>query len=413
MPGGLGTLDELFEAATLIQCRKIGPFPLILMGSKFWKGMREWGQDMMKEGVFARDEIGFGYVTDSPREAADLIRHGRGRFVTSPASARNSPPCATALTVRCHLSNSGAVARVYDLVMTHRLDADDLFIHRIQQGCAERGLNFFLIEPLWVAEFFENYRRGHVWARVLLNMHSEHHLPEEIYHRLIRQVADKGTQVIDPPETALAAFDKARLHGRMIGAGLNVPHTLIIPADRVAGWTLSDADREFLGTPFVVKPSLGYGRKGVILEARSEADLRRSAAAWPNPHYLLQRRVVPRQLNGAPAYFRVYYVFGSVWLAWWNCYTDLYRMVTGAEMDQHVLWPLESIVHRIAGLTGMKYFSSEVALTEANEFVVIDYVNDQCHMLSQRAHPHIGVPDELVRAVADRLVEATQQMIRP
>jgi uncharacterized protein (TIGR00730 family) len=74
MPGGLGTLDELFEAATLIQCRKIGPFPLILMGAKFWKGMREWGQEMMKEGVFARDEIGFGYVTDSPQEAVDLVR---------------------------------------------------------------------------------------------------------------------------------------------------------------------------------------------------------------------------------------------------------------------------------------------------------------------------------------------------
>jgi len=73
MPGGLGTLDELFEAATLIQCRKIGPFPLILMGSSFWRGLRQWGQQMMKAGVFARDEIGFGYVTDSPKEAVDLI----------------------------------------------------------------------------------------------------------------------------------------------------------------------------------------------------------------------------------------------------------------------------------------------------------------------------------------------------
>lgn len=73
MPGGLGTLDELFEAATLIQCRKIGPFPLILMGEKFWRGLREWGQSMMKEGVFARDEIGFGYVTDSPRQAVELV----------------------------------------------------------------------------------------------------------------------------------------------------------------------------------------------------------------------------------------------------------------------------------------------------------------------------------------------------
>ena len=76
MPGGLGTLDELFEAATLIQCGKIGPFPLILMGKTFWDGMREWAQYMMAEGVFARDEIGFGYVTDSPKEAVDLIIRG-------------------------------------------------------------------------------------------------------------------------------------------------------------------------------------------------------------------------------------------------------------------------------------------------------------------------------------------------
>jgi hypothetical protein len=76
MPGGLGTLDELFEAATLIQCQKIGPFPLILMGEKFWDGMRKWGQFMMKQGVFAQEEIGFGRITDSPTEAVDLIVRG-------------------------------------------------------------------------------------------------------------------------------------------------------------------------------------------------------------------------------------------------------------------------------------------------------------------------------------------------
>lgn len=76
MPGGLGTLDELFEAATLIQCGKIGPFPLILMGEKFWEGMRQWAQFMMAEGVFARNEIGFGYITDSPKQAVDMILRG-------------------------------------------------------------------------------------------------------------------------------------------------------------------------------------------------------------------------------------------------------------------------------------------------------------------------------------------------
>jgi uncharacterized protein (TIGR00730 family) len=73
MPGGLGTLDELFEAATLIQCRKIGPFPVILMGRKFWKGLQKWSEHMVEQGVFNRNELGFGRVTDSPQEAVQLI----------------------------------------------------------------------------------------------------------------------------------------------------------------------------------------------------------------------------------------------------------------------------------------------------------------------------------------------------
>ncbi len=76
MPGGLGTLDEMFEAATLIQCEKIGPFPLVLMGSEFWDGFRRWGEYMIKQGVFAGKEIGFGRITDSPQEAVDLILRG-------------------------------------------------------------------------------------------------------------------------------------------------------------------------------------------------------------------------------------------------------------------------------------------------------------------------------------------------
>jgi uncharacterized protein (TIGR00730 family) len=73
MPGGLGTLDELFEAATLIQCRKVGPFPLVLVGTRFWDGLRRFGHFMVKQGVFDADELGFGYATDSPRDAVDRI----------------------------------------------------------------------------------------------------------------------------------------------------------------------------------------------------------------------------------------------------------------------------------------------------------------------------------------------------
>lgn len=304
------------------------------------------------------------------------------------------------------------MTRVYDLAMTHQLDADDLFIHCVQRHCAEARLNFFLVEPLWVEPFFQALSRGAVWTKVLLNLHSEHHRPDEIYHRLIRLAADRGIRVIDPPDRAIEAFDKARLHPRLGGAGIRTPFTIIVPAAARAGFRLAAADRAALGMPFVIKPALGYGRRGVILDASSEADLERCAAAWPDGHYLLQRRIEPRWIRGEPAYFRAFYVFGTAWCCWWNCHTHRYRMTTPEERLEHGLDRVETIVRQIAALTGMDLFSSEIARTEADEFVVIDYVNDQCHMLSQSASPDIGVPDELIQNIARRLVEAVLGMVR-
>jgi hypothetical protein len=305
------------------------------------------------------------------------------------------------------------VTRIYDLVMTHKLDTDDYFIHCIQRLCAEARLNFFLVEPAWVESFFDYLKQGKVWPRWLLNMHSEHHQPDDIFHRLINLAAEKNTQVIDPPERARAAFDKARLHPRLVNAGLPVPWTLVVPRDRPEGWQFNAEERAALGVPFVIKPAMGYGRKGLVLDAASEKDLARSISAWPDSHYLFQRRIVPRESNGAPVYFRVYFVFGSVWLSWWNCYNDQYRLVTAAEREELGLGRLEEIIRSIASLTGMTFFSCEIAQTEPGEFVVIDYVNDQCHLLSQSAHPQLGVPDELVAAIAKRIVEAVRAAIRP
>ena len=304
------------------------------------------------------------------------------------------------------------MTRVYDLVMTHKLDADDLFIHRVQYHCAELGLNFFLVEPLWVHRFYECFARDELWARALLNMHSEHHLPEDIYHQLVRLAHQRGTQVIDPPDLAQAAFDKARMHQRLLGAGFNVPYTVIVPRDSLADFTLSNQQREELGETFVIKPSHGYGRRGVLLDARSEADLERSAAAWNDPAYLMQRLITPAEIAGRPAYWRVFYVFGEVLICWWNCFTDRYTELTDENSADAPIHALHEMARGVAELSGMRFFSSEIARTENGDLVLIDYVNDQCHMLSQSADPRMGVPDTVVRTIAERLVQATAEMVR-
>jgi hypothetical protein len=290
--------------------------------------------------------------------------------------------------------------------MTHFLDADEFFIHCVQRRCAERFLSFFLIEPVWVEAFHEGLRVDRVWARVLLNMHSEHHLPEDVYHRLVRLAEERRIQVVDPLALALSAFDKARIHPRLAAAGFNVPPTLIVPREEVAALRFTPEHRALLGRPFVIKPAMGYGRRGVIMDALDERDLERSVVAWSDANYLLQRRERVAELGGEPAYFRVFHVFGSVWSCWWNHEADVYRQVTPEEETRYGLAVLADIVRRVAALTGMRFFSSEIAMTEPGRFVLIDYVNDQCHMLSQEASPRMGVPNQVVEQIALRLVDA-------
>ena len=74
MPGGFGTLDELFEAITLIQTNKIGRFPIILVGSEFWEGLLDWIKSKMLEaGNIKAEDLDLLRLVDTAEEVVTLI----------------------------------------------------------------------------------------------------------------------------------------------------------------------------------------------------------------------------------------------------------------------------------------------------------------------------------------------------
>ncbi len=74
LPGGFGTLDELFEALTLVQTHKITRFPIVLFGTRYWAGLVEWLRDsLLGSGKISPGDLGLLHVTDSVEEVVDIV----------------------------------------------------------------------------------------------------------------------------------------------------------------------------------------------------------------------------------------------------------------------------------------------------------------------------------------------------
>ena len=75
LPGGFGTLDELFESLTLIQVGKVRHFPVVLMGRDHWSGLLDWMRDTLEPyGAITRADLDLLHVTDDTDEAVEFIR---------------------------------------------------------------------------------------------------------------------------------------------------------------------------------------------------------------------------------------------------------------------------------------------------------------------------------------------------
>jgi uncharacterized protein (TIGR00730 family) len=86
MPGGFGTLDELFEAITLIQTKKIGKFPIILVGTQFWSGLIEWVKNVLidQEKTVSPDDMNLIKIVDTEDEVVEALDNFYKKYNLSP-----------------------------------------------------------------------------------------------------------------------------------------------------------------------------------------------------------------------------------------------------------------------------------------------------------------------------------------
>ncbi|HKI55243.1 MAG TPA: hypothetical protein VJ987_14035 [Anaerolineales bacterium] len=290
----------------------------------------------------------------------------------------------------------------YNLCLPWYWEYDIDFVRFVENASHEQGISFHQVTPDNVLEFITALYKGEVSFDTLLDRSQgdDRFLPINNWAR------EYSKRRINPPEISKWSEDKATMHLELINAGINTPYTILLASflDQPA---LPQLDLSPLGQGFVIKPSNGGGGEGVILGASSLDQILRARMEFPEQKYLLQANIIPRTIQGRPAWFRVYYSNGEVYSCWWNPLTHVFAIVTQSEENKYELTPLHDITQRIASICKLDWFTTEIALTR-EEFVVVDYVNDQIDTRTQSTVVD-GVPDEVMRNVAEQLVKLAKE----
>lgn len=304
-----------------------------------------------------------------------------------------------------------AVTEHYDLLIGWTWEHDEGFARALETQAQDIGLATFQVREDNIDEVIYLHRHRKIEFSHYLDRAFD---VDERFERLGRLIQRHGGTVVNPYDQTIEAIDKATMHLEFLHAGLHVPFTIIISpykSQREVG--LTPHDLAHLGRPFIIKPANTTGGGiGVVTGAETLLEVIEERKKLEADKYLLQEKIVPRTLSGRRAWFRCFYIYGKVFLAWWDDQTHLYASVTATEEHEHRLRPLRRVMQTIGRVSGLNFFSSEIALREGtpyepSRFVVVDYVNDMCDMRTvDRAAD--GVPIDLWDAIITRLCRALQ-----
>ena len=297
----------------------------------------------------------------------------------------------------------------YDLGVLWNWTFDQEFLALLASAVRANGKSVFLIDHQNLPEVNERLKNDTLRFNFVLDRASdedERFLPlaQLFMRRQAGSVSRPPIRIINPYDLMRRASDKATMHLEFLTHGLHVPYTIIIsPYNHKNEVELSLSELSLLGRPFIIKPAnTTGGGVGVVLGAESLKDIIETRQHHKNDKYLLQEKVVPANLAERRAWFRVFYAFGTIIPCWWNDQTHIYEELTTAEVEGFNLHSLRSITATIKTICGLDFFSTEIALTGSDTFVVVDYVNEMCDMRLKSLHAD-GVPDSIVRSITSAL----------
>jgi hypothetical protein len=294
----------------------------------------------------------------------------------------------------------------FDVCLATDWEHDRDFLSLLDGSLRSGGLSTYIVWPHNLEKVLQALRVGSLGFRFILDRASATS-PE--FMELYRIVSRTGARFLDDPNTILWASDKATMHLEFISGGIRVPYTLIVaPFNTAKEIPLSQDQLSRLGSPFFVKPANTTGGGiGVFEHGTSLQDILVVRQQHKGDKYLVQEKIHPLEKEGLRFWFRAFHVCGSLFATWWHDRSHVYEPLLPEQVERYALQPLFGMVRDIAGICHLNFFSTEIVLDRSGQWLAVDYVNDTCDLRLKSRHAD-GVPDEVVRQIAERIAHFAQ-----
>lgn len=296
---------------------------------------------------------------------------------------------------------------IFDLALAYTWEYDEDFIQLIEDTLQASGISTFRIREYNRDEVTQGLLEKEFKFNFFLDRASD---ADENFESLAKILSRRRTVILNDYPNVDFATDKATMHLEFISKGINTPYTIIIsPFSKNKEIEFKLSELTSLGRPFIIKPANTTGGGiGVVTGAESLGDVLLERQRLVNDKYLLQRKIIPLEKDGRRFWFRCFWAFGKIFNCWWNDITHYYEPVIDSDIKKYNLRELYKIVSKINNICGLDFFSTEIALTPEDKFIVVDYVNDQCDMRFQSKHLD-GVPDEVIYKIVFSLRDFIQK----
>jgi Carbamoyl-phosphate synthase L chain, ATP binding domain len=273
---------------------------------------------------------------------------------------------------------------------------DEPFVSLLERRCRDRGLEFASVNADHESVVASFLAEGVSAPRLLVDRASDV-MPALV--SLLSRLKERGCRLLNDAGRMAWCRDKATMHLELVAAGVRVPFGVVVSSDEEQHEERLVHVATDLGSPFVIKPAEGGGGEGVVLDAEKPADVADYLQQTGFGKIILQRRVVPRTVGGERGWFRVFWVNGLVFPCWWNDITHVYRLLSPAEEASEDLGRLRGITTTIASISGIDLFTTEIAVDQDGELVVVDFVNEMPDLRPQWCAAD-GVPEPIVETIA-------------